>query len=173
MSLVLKKEGGDTRAWYMLDGQDPSTLSRTPSAPSEEQMSWVIERQEAATISDLEKEIRFSNVKRSLSKCAGNSVYAAPLTTAYCQLGAILFASTQLALVRFRLERTTLCLCRSRYRCHGFLGLPHCRSKTTMDLGATLYFACSRGKPCSEKSSGLGKAVSTILLHSRAVPSWI
>ncbi len=42
-----------------------------------------------------------------------------------------------------------------------------------MDLGATLYFEWSRGKPCSEKSSGLGKAVSTILLHSRAVPPWI
>ncbi len=29
MSLILKKEGGDARAWYMLDGQDSSTLSRT------------------------------------------------------------------------------------------------------------------------------------------------
>src|SRR5258708_29957131 len=94
------------------------------SAPSEEQMSWVIERQEAATISDLEKEIRFSNVKRSLSKCAVNSVYAAPLTTAYCQLGALLIASTQLALIRFRLDQSTFCLRRSRYRCHGFLRLP-------------------------------------------------
>jgi hypothetical protein len=42
-----------------------------------------------------------------------------------------------------------------------------------MDLGATTYFARSRGKPRSEKSSGLGKAVSTILFHSCAVSSWI
>lgn len=83
---------------------------RTPSAPSEEQTALIIERQEAATIPDLEKEIRFPNVKRSLSKWAVNSVYAAPLTTAYCQLGAILIASTQLALVRFRLDQTTFCL---------------------------------------------------------------
>ena len=169
MNLVLKKEGGDARAWYMLDGQDSSTLSRTPSAPSEKQTSWVIERQEAATIPDLDKEIGFSNVKRmrrEFSVC--RTVDHGVLPT-----GAILIASTQLALVRFRLDQTTFCLCRSRYRCHGFLGLPHCPSKTTMDLGAALYFACLRGKPCSEKSSGLGKAVSTILLHSRAVPSWI
>jgi len=70
MSLVLKKEGDDARAWYMLEGQDSSTLSRTPSAPSEEQTSWVMERQKAATIPDLEKEIRFSNVQRSFHKCA-------------------------------------------------------------------------------------------------------
>ncbi len=145
----------------------------TPSAPGEEQTSWVMEREEAATIPGLEKDIRFSNVKRSLNKCAVNSVYAAPLTTAYCQFGAILIARTQLALVRFRLDQTTFYLCRSRYRCHGFLGLPHCRSKTTMDLGATLYFGCSRGKPSSEKSPGLGNAVSTILRQSCAVPSWI
>ena len=125
MSLVLKKEGANAKARYMLAGQDSSSLSRTPSAPSEEQTSWVI----------------------------------------------ALIASTQLVLVRFVL--TKLCLCRSRYRCHGFLGLPRCPSKTTMDLCATRYFVSMRGNPCSEKSSGLGKAVSTILLHSRAVPSWI
>jgi hypothetical protein len=94
MSLVFKKEGGVARAWSMLDGQDSSTLSRTPSAPSEEQTSWVMERQESATIPDLEKEIRFSNVKRSLNKCAVNSMSAPSLTTASCQLGAILIAST-------------------------------------------------------------------------------
>jgi hypothetical protein len=58
-------------------------------------------------VKNLEKEIRFSNVKRSLSKCAVHSANAAPLTTAYCQLGAILIVSTQLALVRFRLDHTT------------------------------------------------------------------
>jgi hypothetical protein len=42
-----------------------------------------------------------------------------------------------------------------------------------MDPGATTYFARSRGKPRSEKSSAFGKAVSTILVHSCALPSWI
>ena len=141
MSLVLKKGGGDARAWYMLDGQDSFTLSRTPSAPSEEQTSWVIERQESASIPDLEKEIRFSNVKRSLSKCAVNSVYAAPLTTAYCQLGAILTASTQLALVRFRLDQS---LCRSRYRCHGSWGFLTVEAKPRWIL-APLCISRARG----------------------------
>ena len=41
-----------------------------------------------------------------------------------------------------------------------------------MDLGATTYVMRPSGKPWSEKSSGLGKVVSTILFHSCAVPSW-
>src|SRR6266481_7379439 len=45
------------------------------------------------------------------------------------------------------------------------------RRKTTIDLGATVHLVCSRGTPRSEKSFGLGKAVSTILHHSAAVPS--
>ena len=48
-----------------------------------------------------------------------------------------------------------------------FLG----RHKTTIDLGDTRYFVCSKGIPSPEKSSGLGKAVSTILFHSWADPS--
>src|SRR5579864_471003 len=60
-----------------------------------------------------------------------------------------------------------------RSRDHGpsrvslFLG----RHKTTIDRGARRYFARSKGIPSSKKSFGLGKAVSTILFHSRAVPS--
>lgn len=46
-----------------------------------------------------------------------------------------------------------------------------CRSKTTIDRGATMYFPSFRGTPCSEKSPGLGKAVSTIRSHSGDVPS--
>jgi hypothetical protein len=48
-----------------------------------------------------------------------------------------------------------------------FLG----RHKMTIDRGASRYFVRSKGIPSSEKSSGLGKAVSTILFHSCAVPS--
>ena len=47
------------------------------------------------------------------------------------------------------------------------------RRKTTIDLGASRYFLLSSRTPSFEKSSGLGKAVSTILFHSCAVPSWI
>jgi hypothetical protein len=60
-----------------------------------------------------------------------------------------------------------------RSRAHGpfrvslFLG----RHKTTIDLGASRYFVASKRIPSSEKSSGLGKEVSTILFHSCAVPS--
>ena len=46
------------------------------------------------------------------------------------------------------------------------------RRKTTIDLGASMYFVRSKRTPSFEKSSGLGKAVSTILFHSCAVPSW-
>src|SRR5215469_3324935 len=47
------------------------------------------------------------------------------------------------------------------------------RTKTTMDRGATWYIDCCSGKPCSEKSSGLVKLVSTILSQSWGAPSWI
>src|ERR1700674_1111340 len=46
----------------------------------------------------------------------------------------------------------------ARSPAHRPLGF-RCRSKITIDLGATKYFVCSRGKPWSEKSSGLGNPV--------------
>ena len=38
--------------------------------------------------------------------------------------------------------------------------------RTTIDLGASRYFVRSKGTPSSEKSSELGKAVSTILFST-------
>src|SRR5215469_8330590 len=58
-------------------------------------------------------------------------------------------------------------LCRSFAQFQAFPG----RSKTTIDLGPTVYCIRSRAEPWSEKSSGLLKAVSTILFHCRGVPS--
>src|SRR5262249_43586639 len=49
---------------------------------------------------------------------------------------------------------------------------PRGRSRTTIDLGATVYLVCCMATPSSEKSAGLARLVSTTLFHSWAAPSW-
>jgi formate hydrogenlyase transcriptional activator len=96
MSLVLQKDAGNERAWYVLDGQDRSTLLATHLIPSEEQiLSWVTDCQETAVIADVAKEIRFSNAKRLCKERPLKSVCAVPLSTAHRQLGAILIGSAE------------------------------------------------------------------------------
>jgi GAF domain-containing protein len=91
MSLVLMKEDGDGKNWYVQDDQDPSTLTCTQLVPGEDKLvSWVVEHQEATVIPNFREEIRFSTVKKSLKECALKSVCAVPLTTAHCKVGAIL-----------------------------------------------------------------------------------
>jgi len=96
MSLVLRKKGGEERMWYVLDGQDVSTLASTDSVPSEEPIvSWVMDRQDAAIISDFEREIRFSSANKLFKEQNLKSVCAVPLTTTHRQLGAILIGSLE------------------------------------------------------------------------------
>ena len=96
MSLVLRKEGGEEKIWYVPQGQDSSTLRGTRLIPSEEPiLSWVVERQEAAVIPDFANDIRFARARRLFKECAIKSVCAVPLTTTYRQLGAILIGSPE------------------------------------------------------------------------------
>ena len=96
MSLVLSKEGGGGKKWYVQDDQDPSTLTCTQLVPGEDQLvSWVVEHQEATVIPNFREEIRFSTAKQSLKERALKSVCAVPLTTAQCKVGAILIGSTE------------------------------------------------------------------------------
>jgi len=91
ISLVLMKEGGDGKKWYVQYDQDPSAPTCTHLVPSEDKLvSWVVEHQEATVIPNFREEIRFSTVKQSIKECALKSVYAVPLTTAHCKVGAIL-----------------------------------------------------------------------------------
>jgi formate hydrogenlyase transcriptional activator len=96
MSLVLRKEDGDGKKWYVQDDRDPSSLICTQLVPGEDQLiSWVVEKQEATVIPNLGEEIRFSTVKKSLTERALKSVCAVPLTTAHRQLGAMLIGSKE------------------------------------------------------------------------------
>jgi formate hydrogenlyase transcriptional activator len=96
ISVMLRKEGGDGRTWYVLDGQDPSALTCTKLAPSEELLAfWVVEHQEPAVIANFEQDTRFSRVNKSVKERALKSVCAVPLTTAHCQVGAILIGSVE------------------------------------------------------------------------------
>jgi formate hydrogenlyase transcriptional activator len=96
MSVMLRKEGGDGRTWYIPDGQDPSTLTCTKLAPSEELLAfWVVEHQEPAVIANFEEETKFANLNKSVTERALKSVCAVPLTTAQCQVGAILIGSME------------------------------------------------------------------------------
>jgi formate hydrogenlyase transcriptional activator len=96
ISLVVRKEAGDGSLWYVLDSQDPSTLTCTQVAPSEEElMSWVVASQEPAVIANLEEEIRFSSLKKLLRARGVKCVCAVPLTTAHCRVGAILIGNTE------------------------------------------------------------------------------
>jgi len=96
MSLVLKKEGGDEKIWYVPQEQDSSALSGTHLIPNEGQiLSWVVERQEAAVVPDFAKDIRFARARQSFKERMVKSVCAVPLTTTYRQLGAILVGSPE------------------------------------------------------------------------------
>src|SRR6267142_3425943 len=96
MSLVLSKQDGDGKKWYVQDDQDPSTLTRTESVPGEDKLfSWVVESQEATVIPNFGEEVRFTAEKKLLNKRALKSVCAVPLTTAYCKVGAILIGSSE------------------------------------------------------------------------------
>ena len=96
MSLVLRKEDGDNKKWYVQDDRDPSSLICTELVSGEDQLiSWVVENQEATVIPNFGEEIRFSTAKRSLTERALKSVCVAPLTTAHRQLGAILIGSKE------------------------------------------------------------------------------
>jgi formate hydrogenlyase transcriptional activator len=96
MSLILMKEDGDGKKWYVQDDQDPSTLTCTQLVPGEDKLvSWVVEHQEATVIPNFREEIRFSTVKKSIKECALKSVCAVPLTTAHCKVGAILIGSAE------------------------------------------------------------------------------
>lgn len=51
LSLVLRKEDGSERRWYVPDGEDLSILAGTDLTPLEEPiLSWVMNRQEALVI---------------------------------------------------------------------------------------------------------------------------
>ncbi len=94
MSLVLRKEAGNEKIWYVPGEQDSSTLSATHLIPIEEQIiSWVVDRQEVAVIPDFAEEIRFPAAKKSFKERMIKSVCAVPLTTTYRHLGAILIGS--------------------------------------------------------------------------------
>lgn len=96
MSMVLSKQDGDGKKWYVQDDQDPSTLTCTQLVPGEDKLfSWVVEDQEATVITNLREDIRFSHANDSLRERALNSVCAVPLTTAHSKVGAILIGSTE------------------------------------------------------------------------------
>ena len=94
MSLVLMKQAG--RTWYVLDDQDPSTLSHTQLAPIEEPLlSWVIEHQEALIIPNVEEETGSSSWRSALPDCDLKSVCALPLMTTHGPVGAMLIGSAK------------------------------------------------------------------------------
>ncbi len=82
MSLLLRREGEEGTMWYVPDPQDPSTLTRTQSAPSEELLSWVVEHQQAVVIPNFKEETRSSRWKTVFAERALRSVCAVPLATA-------------------------------------------------------------------------------------------
>jgi len=93
LSLVLKKEDGTERTWYVPDGEGFSALAGTDSVSVEEPLhSWVMNRQEALVIPDFASETRFSSVGKSFLERGLRSACAVPLATSHRGLGAILIA---------------------------------------------------------------------------------
>jgi len=96
LSLLLKKEDGTKRTWYVPDGEGFSALAGTDLVPVEEPLlSWVMNRQESLVIPDFASETRFSSVRKSFLERGLRSVCTVPLATPHRGVGAILIASSE------------------------------------------------------------------------------